>query len=106
MPFTVCQIDQSCEIGTFLLDSSTACGDILELGQHGLFKVKRVIFSYKYDGHKHRLVRKKLEVLRSYKGSKGTNNKKLIPSSLEAGMDTSIEDILLNADDQSPGYLQ
>ena len=74
MPFIAYDIDQdNYEIGTFLLDSSTACGDILDLGSKGIFKVKKVIFLYKFDGRNYRVIKKKLEVISTtthWKGSK------------------------------------
>jgi len=94
----------------YLQDSTTACGDILELGQQGLFKVKRVIFLYKYNGHKYRVVRKKLEVLKSSREmSKSTtsfSNRKPALLSSENEVDNSIEAALLNADTEGHGYLQ
>jgi hypothetical protein len=50
-------------VGTFLLGPSTACGDLLELGDTGTFRVKRVRFLYKYDGRKLRVFKKKIDVV-------------------------------------------
>ena len=44
-----------------MLPSSTACGDIVQVGDF-TFKVKKVRFFYKYDGGKFKVVRKKIEV--------------------------------------------
>jgi len=57
-------------VGTYALDESTACGDILELGEKGMYKVKRVRVIYRYDGRKFRVVKKKLDtvMLRAFEG--------------------------------------
>ena len=49
------------EIGTFLLDASTACGDLLDLGGR-LFEVQKVSFLYKYESGGFRVFKKKLDV--------------------------------------------
>lgn len=47
------------ELGTYLLDPSTGCGDILELGDKGVFQVKNVKFLYKFNGKDFIVVKKK-----------------------------------------------
>ena len=49
-------------IGTFKLDSSTACDDILDLGKLGVYSVQRVSFLYKFSKGKFRVYGKKLDV--------------------------------------------
>ena len=49
------------EIGTYLLDSTTNCGDFLDLGGR-LFEVKKVSFLYKYESGGFRVFKKKLDV--------------------------------------------
>lgn len=68
LPFSVVEIvkkgkdNGTKEIGTYLLDSTTSCGDILELGDKGVFKVKRVRFLYNYVNGKFRVFKKKIDV--------------------------------------------
>jgi hypothetical protein len=48
LPFIVIEIGiPPMEVGTYALDESTACGDILELGEKGVYKVKRVRVIYR-----------------------------------------------------------
>ena len=49
------------EIGTYRLDASTACGDLLDLGGR-LFEVRKVSFLYKYEAGGFRVFKKKLDV--------------------------------------------
>lgn len=49
------------EIGTFLLDSSTGCGDLLDLSG-SMFMVQRVSYLYKYESGGFRVFKKKLDV--------------------------------------------
>jgi len=49
------------EIGTYRLDASTACGDLLDLGGR-LFEVRKVSFLYKYESGGFRVFKKKLDV--------------------------------------------
>lgn len=68
LPFSVVEIvkkgkdNELNDIGTYLLDSTTSCGDILELGDKGVFKVKRVRFLYNYVNGKFRVFKKKIDV--------------------------------------------
>mmetsp|Transcript_6994 Transcript_6994/g.11676 ORF Transcript_6994/g.11676 Transcript_6994/m.11676 type:complete len:162 (+) Transcript_6994:54-539(+) len=79
LPFVVVEVgSQQGEVGTFTLDSSTSCGDILELGDKGVYKVKRVRFLYKYDGRKYKVFKKKLDAVALSKS----------PFSTTTGMDT------------------
>lgn len=61
MPFDVFD-EENTQVGTFLLDPSTGCGDLLDLGNSGVMKVKSVAFLYKYRERKFCVVRKKLNV--------------------------------------------
>ena len=65
LPFTVTFDDGKSgtrtEIGTYLLDSTTNCGDLLDLGGR-LFEVKKVSFLYKYESGGFRVFKKKLDV--------------------------------------------
>lgn len=49
------------ELGTYLLDSSTGCDDVLDLSG-SLFKVDRVRFLYKFTAGEHRVFKKRLDV--------------------------------------------
>jgi hypothetical protein len=49
------------EIGTYLLDSSTGCGDLLDLSGN-IFLVNRVSYLYKYESGGFRVFKKKLDV--------------------------------------------
>lgn len=49
------------EIGTYLLDSSTGCGDLLDLSGK-MFLVQRVSYLYKYESGGFRVFKKKLDV--------------------------------------------
>ena len=49
------------EIGTYLLDSSTGCGDLLDL-KGSIFLVQRVSYLYKYESGGFRVFKKKLDV--------------------------------------------
>lgn len=64
LPFTIlCKSgENSRPLGTYILDSSTACGDVLELGGKGVFRVQKVYFLYKFDCNRYRVFKKKLEV--------------------------------------------
>jgi hypothetical protein len=48
-------------IGTYLLDSSTGCGDLLDLSGN-IFLVQRVSYLYKYESGGFRVFKKKLDV--------------------------------------------
>lgn len=48
-------------LGTFYLDPSTACGDILQVKEN-TFLVERVTYVYKYQNRRHRVFLKKLDV--------------------------------------------
>lgn len=48
-------------VGTYLLDASTGCGDILDLGGN-IFLVQRVSYLYKYEQGGFRVFKKKLDV--------------------------------------------
>lgn len=93
----------------YLQDSSTACGDVLELGERGVYKVKRVIFLYKHDGRKYRVVRKKLEVSSSTTSSNKSNRRKSKQEDIYADDDSndgSIEEVLLSDNVDNNKYLQ
>lgn len=49
------------EIGTYLLDASTGCGDLLDLSGN-IFLVQRVSYLYKYESGGFRVFKKKLDV--------------------------------------------
>ena len=49
------------EIGTYLLDASTGCGDLLDL-KGSIFLVQRVSYLYKYESGGFRVFKKKLDV--------------------------------------------
>eukprot|EP01039_Chlorochromonas_danica_P004225 gene4226-4642_t len=51
------------ELGTFSLDASTTNGDFLDLGHRGIYKVKKVIFLYRYKHGSFVVYQKKLEVV-------------------------------------------
>ena len=74
-----------------------------------MYKVKRVIFLYKHDGRKYRVVRKKLEVssTSSYnKSSKKQSKTGDVPENSDAN-DCTIEEVLLSDDvDNNIKYLQ
>lgn len=67
LPFVVTSMDLKIprDIGTFMLEPSTACGDFLDLGTQGTFKVIRVRFLYTFTNGKHRVYKKKLDVMRA-----------------------------------------
>lgn len=48
-------------VGTYLLDSSTGCGDLLDLSGN-IFLVQRVSYLYKYESGGFRVFKKKLDV--------------------------------------------
>jgi len=50
-------------IGTYRLDSTTSCGDILDLGSAGVFSVKKVRYLYKFTKGGFRVCSKKLDVI-------------------------------------------
>jgi hypothetical protein len=49
-------------VATLFLDSLTACGDILDLGDKGVFEVVRVSFVYKWEVHGFAVTGKRLYV--------------------------------------------
>ena len=69
LPFDIyLEINSDIKIGSFMLDSSTACGDIVDLGSKGIYNVKKVTFLYRYESDGLRVFKKKLH-LNSMKGS-------------------------------------
>eukprot|EP01035_Chromulina_nebulosa_P020983 gene20983-27192_t len=65
LPYSIFYISEETSkaiIGTYSLDSSTACGDLLDLGKAGTFKVKRVSFLYKYTKFGFQVFRKRIDV--------------------------------------------
>lgn len=66
LPFVITHMAEKSEIdlGTYLLDPNTACGDTIELGEKGIFKVKKVRFFYKYNGRNYVVFKKKIEAKR------------------------------------------
>jgi hypothetical protein len=64
LPFVITSFDngKSSILGTFLLDATTACGDLLDLGGN-IYEVKKVTFLYKYSSGGFRVFKKKLDVL-------------------------------------------
>lgn len=71
LPFSVCREGSKSELGTYLLEPSTSCGDFLDLGNLGIFKVKKVAFLYKFQSGSFVVYKKKLEVLESSAPWKG-----------------------------------
>ena len=49
-------------LGTIKLDSQTACGDTLDLGERGVYIVRRVAFIYRFFGGKYTVTSKRLDV--------------------------------------------
>lgn len=63
LPFEIYILnDETTSLGSYLLDSTTACGDLVDLGTKGVFVVKRVIFVYKYTQGALRVFKKKLHL--------------------------------------------
>lgn len=63
LPFEIyMSTDENNCMGSYLLDASTACGDLVDLGQKGIFVVKRVIFVYKFTQGALRVCKKKLHL--------------------------------------------
>ena len=61
LPFDVfMEKNPDIKIGSFLLDSSTACGDMLDLGPQGIFNIMKVSFLYKYEMGHFKVFKKKL----------------------------------------------
>ena len=48
-----------------MLEPSTSNGDFVDLGMNGMYKVIRVRFLYKFTDGKHRVYKKKLDVVKS-----------------------------------------
>ena len=82
---------------------------MLELGERGVYKVKRVIFLYKHDGRKYRVVRKKLEVSSTSSSNKSSKKKSKagdVPDDSDTN-DGTIEEVLVSKDvDNNIKYLQ
>lgn len=69
LPFDIyLEMNSDIKIGSFMLDSSTACGDIVDLGSKGIYNVKKVTFLYRYESGGLKVFRKKLH-LNNMKGS-------------------------------------
>lgn len=52
------------DIGTYYLDSSTSCGDLLDLGpKKGRWLVNRVKFLYEWRNGRYNVIKKKLDVV-------------------------------------------
>merc|ERR1712070_1228661 len=70
LPFRVFEIDTEKEIGTYKLDGSTSCGDILQLPNASSessyaekrFEVQRVTLVYKYKSNGFQVFMKKIHV--------------------------------------------
>ena len=70
LPFRVLEMDTDKEIGTYKLDGSTSCGDILQLPaistecsfEEKRFEVKRVTLLYKYKSNGFQVFMKKIHV--------------------------------------------
>lgn len=78
LPFDIyLEKDSDVKIGSFMLDSSTACGDIVDLGIKGIYNVKKVTFLYRYESSGFRVFRKKLH-LSNMKGSSSSDLKDMI----------------------------
>jgi len=55
--------DKDKVIGNYRLDAQTSCGDILDLGEQGVFEVRKTIFLYRYNTmNQLHVIGKKLEV--------------------------------------------
>ena len=50
------------EMGTYYLDPSTSCGDIVQINAEDEYKVRRVTFIYRYGSRGLEVVRKKVDV--------------------------------------------
>ena len=61
LPFVVTMSDSEEMIGTYILDATTSCGDLLDL-RGKIFEVKRVAFLYRYESGGFRVFKKKLGV--------------------------------------------
>ena len=69
LPFDVfMEKNPDIKIGSFLLDSSTACGDMLDLGPQGIFNIMKVSFLYKYEMGHFKVFKKKLLLTNNIKG--------------------------------------
>jgi hypothetical protein len=63
LPFEILEeSDQHICLGTFALDKGTSCGDLIDLGSRGIWRVKKVRFLYKFRQGKFRVFKKKLDV--------------------------------------------
>jgi hypothetical protein len=62
LPFLIWEEKRELLIGTFLLEPTTGCGDYLDLGEKGVYKVIRVAFLYKYDHGRYNVFQKRLDV--------------------------------------------
>lgn len=60
-------------LGTYMLDASTNCGDLLDLGTKGVWKVNKVSFLYEYRLGRLIVVKKKLHVKKSSLSYNGDN---------------------------------
>ena len=61
LPFVVTMAESEEMIGTYLLDATTSCGDLLDL-RGKIFEVKKVAFLYRYESGGFRVFKKKLGV--------------------------------------------
>ena len=61
LPFVVTMSESEEMIGTYLLDATTSCGDLLDL-RGKIFEVKKVAFLYRYESGGFRVFKKKLGV--------------------------------------------
>lgn len=52
-------------LGSYQLDMTTSCGDLVDLGDKGVYKVKRVAFLYKYTKQGFAVFKKKLDVVKA-----------------------------------------
>jgi hypothetical protein len=57
--------DMKSKMGCYLLDSSTACGDLVDLGIKGIYSVKKVTYVYRYQHGSLRVCKKKLVLTNS-----------------------------------------
>ncbi len=71
---------QPMELGTFLLDSSTGCGDYVDLGVRGMYKVRSVTFRYKFNEGKFNVISKKLDVIPIQDNSHALYDRSLLQS--------------------------
>ena len=64
LPFDIySDFDHKSLLGSYLLDSTTACGDYVDLGKQGVYSVKRVIFVYRYEHGALTVFKKKLHLI-------------------------------------------